>query len=365
MSGRIRSGRRWRVVCLVAGLCVASAVCLAQSGSGFAATIAKLSEEGGFFDTDNLISNERSYLDVIPALESSGLSGGAYIGVGPDQNFSYIAQVRPSIAFIVDVRRDNLLLHLLFKALFSMAPGRAEYLSLLSGVAPPADIEATRTLGVTQLVEQIDAARATRRTDPVALAARVDSVLAGFSVPLSDEERATIRRFHRAFIDKGLDLKFETLGRPPQRYYPTYRDLLLQTEPGGRPLSFMATEARFGVVRALQMADRIIPVVGDLAGTTALAGIGRLLTERGETLSAFYVSNVEFYLSGGQFAAWVRNLTQMPHAGRSVIIRSVFGGYARPVRAGYGSSSHLQSIDELLAGFAAGRIGSYGALVSP
>lgn len=355
----------WRGVCLAAVLFVASTLCLAQSGSGFAVTMAKLSEDGGYFDTDNLISNERSYLDVLPALEASGVSGGAYIGVGPDQNFSYIAQVRPTSVFLVDIRRDNLLLHLLFKALFSMAPGRAEYLSLLCGLEPPMDVERTRALDVAQLVAEIDAARATRRTDPAALAARVEAVLAGFNVPLSAEDRATIRRFHTAFIAKGLDLKFETLGRAPQRYYPTYRDLLAQTEPGGRALSFMATEARFGVVRALHMADRIIPVVGDLAGTTALAGIGRLLAERGETLSAIYVSNVEFYLNGGQFAAWVRNLTQMPHTGRSVIIRSVFGGYARPTRPGYGSSSHLQSIDDLLAGVAAGRIGSYGALVSP
>ena len=82
--------------------------------------MAQLSERGGYFDTDNLISNEKSYLHVIPALRDGGVTGGAYIGVGPDQNFSYIAQVRPAIAFIVDIRRDNLLLHLLFKALFSI-----------------------------------------------------------------------------------------------------------------------------------------------------------------------------------------------------------------------------------------------------
>src|SRR3954463_6907619 len=79
----------------------------------FAQTIASLSERGGYFDTDNLISNESSYLQVMPDLERRSIRGGAYIGVGPDQNFSYIAQTRPAIAFIVDIRRDNLLLHLL------------------------------------------------------------------------------------------------------------------------------------------------------------------------------------------------------------------------------------------------------------
>ena len=84
---------------------------------------AAASEPGGYFDTDNLISNESSYLQVVPELRRAGISGGAYLGVGPDQNFTYIAEIRPAIAFIVDIRRDNLLLHLLFKALFQLRLG--------------------------------------------------------------------------------------------------------------------------------------------------------------------------------------------------------------------------------------------------
>src|SRR5215207_8563614 len=72
-----------------------------QQTSAFASTVAGLSERGGYFDTDNLISNERSYLQVIPDLRQRGVRGGAYIGVGPDQNFSYIGEVRPSVAFII------------------------------------------------------------------------------------------------------------------------------------------------------------------------------------------------------------------------------------------------------------------------
>src|SRR5258708_1522705 len=90
----------------------------------FAGRVARLSEPGGDFDTDNLISNERSYLDVIPALKAAGVAGGVYIGVGPDQNFSYIAHIRPSLAFIVDIRRDNLLPHLHFKTLLSASQSR-------------------------------------------------------------------------------------------------------------------------------------------------------------------------------------------------------------------------------------------------
>src|SRR4029079_5460509 len=70
----------------VAGLLLSatSRTAYVQPNATFAARIAQLSERGGFFDTDNLISNERSYLHVVPALRDAGLTGGAYIGVGPD-----------------------------------------------------------------------------------------------------------------------------------------------------------------------------------------------------------------------------------------------------------------------------------------
>ena len=45
------------------------------------------------------------------------MKGGVYVGVGPNQNFTYIAAIRPELAFIVDIRRQNLLEHLLFKVL--------------------------------------------------------------------------------------------------------------------------------------------------------------------------------------------------------------------------------------------------------
>src|SRR5258705_9575324 len=121
--------RRAVLVACGLSLAVAGARGLEPQAPGtFAGDIARLSEPSGVFDADNLISNERSYLEVAPALAARQVEGGAYIGVGPDQNFSYIARVRPAVAYIIDIRRDNLLLHLLFKALFLEARTRAEYL---------------------------------------------------------------------------------------------------------------------------------------------------------------------------------------------------------------------------------------------
>src|SRR3954465_15830106 len=84
----------------------------ADTAPNFGALVARLSEPGGYFDSDNIITNEASYLQIASQLTKVGVRGGLYMGVGPDQNFSYIGLIRPSIAFLVDIRRDNLLEHL-------------------------------------------------------------------------------------------------------------------------------------------------------------------------------------------------------------------------------------------------------------
>jgi hypothetical protein len=335
-----------------------------QAPGTFAGRVAALSEHGGFFDTDNLISNERSYLHVVPDLRAAGFEGGAYIGVGPDQNFSYIAQVKPSIAFIVDLRRDNLLLHLLFKALFSLSATRVEYLAQLLGRPVPVPLGLWRTADAEALAMFAEGPRA----GPEALAAlrtRLDDTIRAFGVPLSAEDMATIARFHRRFEDSGLDLQFETTGRAPQPYYPTYGDLLLERDRHGQRWNFLASEEAFQTVRDLQRRDLVIPVVGDLSGTTALAAIGRLLTSRGEHVSALYVSNVEFYLFGGaRFSQYLENLSRLPHTRRSLIIRAVFGRFARS-EPGYGSASLVQPMDDLLEGYRDGRFRAYQELAAP
>jgi hypothetical protein len=360
---RIRLVVRTPVHRLVLAVMVAGLLCQSPSPAveqravqpGFAAQIADLSEPPGYFDTDNLISNERSYADVLPDLERTR-QGGVYIGVGPDQNFSYIAVTRPATAFIVDVRRDNLLLHLLFKALFGAARTRADYLALLCGRPVPAKLDDWKDAPIERLARYIDETPAdARRFEGVR--ADMDRKIAAFGVPLSPTDAATIDRFHRRFVEEGLSLRFQTFGRPPQSHYPTYRELLLAREPGGRPANFLASEAAFQFVRELQARDAIVPVVGNLAGEHALAAIGRLLARRGERLSVVYASNVEQYLfRAGSFDRFARNLTAIPHDDRTIIIRSVFGGWE-------GSTSQVRSIPEMLRAVSDGRVSGYRDLV--
>jgi hypothetical protein len=330
--------------------------------STFAAQIAALSEPAGYFDTDNLISNERSYLQILPDLERANVRGGVYIGVGPDQNFSYIAAIRPALALIVDIRRDNLLLHLLFKAIFSISRTRVEYLALLLGRPVPSSLDGWRGETIQKLV--FYAMTPPDRAAVDGLRTRVDDVIRKMGVPLSRDDFATIDRYHRRFIEGGVHLQFQSFGRPPQRDYPRYAELLAETDSAGRQRNYLASEEAFQFVKSMQAQDTIIPVVGDLGGPSALVSIGRLLDVRREKLSALYASNVEDYLfRDGRFPRFVQNLGRIPHSDNSVVIRSIFWRGMSGARPGDNSTSKIQPVDELLNAFAKGRIQGYGDLL--
>lgn len=339
----------------------------ALSDSAFAALHTRLSEEPGYFDTDNLISNETGYLNVIGALDRLGVQGGAYVGVGPDQNYAYLAQVRPEIAFMVDIRRDNALHHLLLKALVERAPTRVEFLAGLVGVAPPPNAAAWAGRSAADIVAWIDAAPADEAVRG-ALAAEVAEAVVGYGIPLDAADHATIRRFHRTFMEAGLSLRFTSFGRPPRPYYPTYRQLLLETDADGEPASYMVSSDRYRVVRDLHLANRIVPVVGDLAGDHALDELASVLRAWGIPVSAFYASNVEFYLwRAGTFDAWARNLAALPATQEAVLIRSYFPNFGAPHPSslpGYYATQTLQPLAAFRAAVAEGGFTSYLDLVT-
>lgn len=322
------------------------------SDARFAALVERISEPGGYFDTDNLISNETGYLNVIDALGSVTPRGGAYVGVGPDQNYSYIAELRPEIVFITDVRRDNMLHHLLLKALIEGAGTRVEFLAALHGVEAPEDPHGWSDRGIDEIVAYVDdAARDSAGRE--ALSAQIAEAIDALGLSLSAEDHATIRRFHQTFVDAGLSLRFTTFGRPPRPYYPTYRQLVLETDIDGDQASYLATPEAYAVVRDLHLGNRIVPVVGDMAGTEALAEMAEVMRELGVELTAFYTSNVEFYLwQARTFDRWLENLERMPRNEDAVIIRSYFPNFGSDHPSavqGYYSTQTLQPVATLLA----------------
>src|SRR6478672_7698813 len=140
--------RRWlsamRAVLLVAALAIVAAPALHAdlparlSDKDYWKLIDDISEPNGFFRSENLVSNEDTLQVVVPRLVTVAKPGGVYLGVGPDQNFTYIVALQPKMAFIVDIRRGNLQEHLMYKALFEMSADRAEFLSRLFSRPKPA-----------------------------------------------------------------------------------------------------------------------------------------------------------------------------------------------------------------------------------
>src|SRR5215471_15512838 len=79
------------------------------SDKDFWRMIVDLSERGGDFSNENFVSNELQYQDVVPALKVTTKPGGVYIGVGPEQNFTYASVLQSKLAFVIDIRRQNML----------------------------------------------------------------------------------------------------------------------------------------------------------------------------------------------------------------------------------------------------------------
>ena len=339
----------------------------ALSDSAFVSLVARFSEPAGYFDTDNLISNEDSYLHPITTLRRVGVSGGVYVGVGPDQNFSYIAAIRPRATVIIDIRRDNLLEHLLFKAIFARSRNRVEYLSLLFGKPAPTDTAGWAAKPVDSLLAYI---RRTRATDAQVSRFRANVVAEAkrTGIPLSDVDIETIKRFHDAFIGEGPALRFTSYGRAPSAGYPDFAELAAARDLEGRQRSFLATEDAFQFVKGLEDRNLVIPVTGNFASAKVFDAVAKWMTANTEKLSALYASNVEQYLvRDGGFDEFSANVARLPRDAKSVIIRSCFNicrtGHSHAV-SGFYSVQLTQLVDSFVALRASRRLNSYYDVVS-
>jgi hypothetical protein len=332
----------------------------------FAALSARLSEPGGYFDSDNLISNETSYLHVMGKLREIGVSGGVYIGVGPDQSFSYIAKIRPRVAIMIDIRRDNLLQHLLFKSLFGRARNRIDYLCEFFGKPFP-KTKGWESRSIKELIDYIDSTASDQKLFDKSLK-DVRQDVQKYGITLSQSDLESIGKVQRAFYSAGLDIRYSSYHRPPRSIYPPYRDLLLETDLAGNQQNYFNSEDDFQFLKKLEDQDMVIPVVGDLSGPQAVKAIGQYIAEIKERVSAYYVSNVEFYLQRqGTFDKFVENLKSLPIDSRSVIIRSYFNYYAPAhpqAEPNHFSTQLMERIDDLIKQCAAGGCDSYTDIVT-
>lgn len=316
--------------------------------------VTTLSEPDGFFDSDNLLSNEDTFQTVIPALRRAVPAGEVYLGVGPEQNFPYVLATQPALAFITDVRRGNLHLHLLYKALIEQSATRADFLSRLFGRRRPVAVGEGTTIEA--LLRAYGAQTPDRAyADEVFEAARIHLV-EGHGFALQPADRDGMRYVYDQFSAAGPALRF--VSSRGGNWYPTFADLQVATDAEGVQHGYLATEVHFQQLRAMQRRNAIVPVVGDFAGPKALRAIGAWVAGHGGTVGTFYTSNVERYLfQDGLWTAFMKNVSALPLAPHSTFIRSCFDSCS--ASGGSRAVSLLDSVTGLLADLQAGRVRSY------
>jgi hypothetical protein len=295
-------------------------------------TITDFSEPESYFPSDNFLSNESGYQAVIPALLKTLKPGGVYIGVGPEQNFTYITAFQPKIAFIIDIRRQNLLEHLYYKALMETSRDRTEFLSRLfarPGVEAPPDSTPEMLFDACRL----------RRPSPSFFKTNVRHILEylkgqkGFT--LTDQDEAGIRHVARAFFNSGPELTFTFIGGyGDNRRWPSYGELMSEKDGVSRNWNFLATEDQFRLIQRFEKDNMIVPLVGDFAGPKTIRAVAQYVREHGSTVRTFYSSNVEQYLFHDKenWKHFYDNLLLLPTDSTSVLIRYVLDGpeYGRP-----------------------------------
>jgi hypothetical protein len=322
------------------------------SDAEFWKLVSDISEPGGYFRiSDNYTSNEREVGQVFTMLRDGGVQGGVYIGVGPEQNFSYIAAIRPAMAFVVDIRRQAVMQHLMFKAAFELARDRADFIALLFSKPRPADLDATTP------IQRIWEAYQMVATDP-AVAARnstriVEHLTRTHRFTFTSDESAQLESVLEAFVLFGPAISTRGVsGGGGGGNGVTFADLTgWSLNADGQPQSFLSTEDHFRLVKSLHEKNLIVPVSGDFAGPRAIRAIGAYLRKQGGIVSAFYLSNVEQYLfQDGKQRAFYDNVATLPVNGGSVFIRPY------SLRRGGGAAQSLCAIAGFIGAVNAGRI---------
>ena len=349
----------------------------------------ELSEPWGVFRSENFVSNETSLQWVIPALQRTVRPGSVYLGVAPDQNFTYILATRPSIAFIVDIRHQNAVQHLMYKALIETSKDRAEFLSKLFSRVPLAGVDSTSPAHV--LFDALANTRPDSARYRANLGAIVERLTKVHRFALSDSELVSLNCVYGAFFTQGqtLNYSFSSECRNPGQLggmrggggggfggpggMPSFLEMSLESDSAGLNRGYLASEANFRMLKDYEQRNLIVPVTGNFAGGKSLRAVGQWAREHDARIGAFYVSNVEQYLfqQGDEAARFYENVATLPTDASSTFIRSFSGGFRNsgtftvPLRAQSGRSLQLISgVEELVAAFRKGEVRSWMEVIA-
>ena len=334
------------------------------SDQAFWKMIEDFSEDGGSFTSENFSSNERGYERLIPKLQANVKPGTAYLGVGPEQNFQYIASLKPKIAFIIDIRRQNLIQHLMYKAAFEMSANRAEFLSVIFSRKRPEGLNESSTpnqLFDAYLLEPMDAGLADSNRKAIK-----DLLIERHGFRLTKDDESTIDHVFDVFAAYGATLNYSSnidgLGqiRPGRGgNNVNYSVLMVLEDENGVNRSYLASEDSFRFMKEMQQKNLLIPIVGNFGGPKAIRAVGQYLKDHGAIVGTFYLSNVEQYLfrppQGGPaiHGEFYGNVGTLPLDASSTFVRS---GNPQNAGRGGGLTPMMSSIMDVLAAFKANQI---------
>ncbi len=302
--------------------------------------VTECSESDGWFRSDNLLSNEIWLQYVIPELTKTVKPGRVYMGVGPEQNFTYIAAVKPRMAFIVDIRRGNLDLQLMYKALFESASDRAEFVSKLFSRKKPDGLSNDATAqDIFTALMKVEPTEAAFKDN---LKAIVERLTKKHGFALSEQDLVNIEAIYKAFYTYGPGLQYSSTGGFGGRAQPTYADLMTATDGSGQNRSYLASDENFTVLKKLEAENLIVPVIGDFGGPKAIRAVAKYLKERNGIVAAFYLSNVEQYLAQQEkYPAFCANAATLPLDEASRFIRATRSNNGGYYGRGFGLTSEL------------------------
>jgi hypothetical protein len=301
----------------------------------------KSSEEDGFFRSDNLLSNETTFQYIIPDLLKSAKQGRVYLGVGPEQNFTYMVALKPAMAVIIDIRHGNLDVHLMYKALFELSKDRAEFVSRLFSRKRPAGLTAQSS--ARQIFNAFMTADGSQELYDENLKAIQDQLIKkhGFALTSSDRDgiQWALSNYHQfgPAISYNSSLSSSTApaivgataggGRFGGNNGVTYASLMMSDDGNGANRGFLASEENFAFLKDLETRNMVVPVVGDFGGPKAIRAVARYLKSIDAMVSAFYVSNVEqFLVQDGKWDTFCASSSALPLDDTSTFIRTGRGG---------------------------------------
>ena len=369
---------------LVVAVPAAAQVPARLADSTFWRLMNEYSEPWGTFRSENFVSNEISLQWVLPKLVRRVPPGGVYIGVAPDQNFTLVSALRPGIAFIVDIRHQNAMQHLMYKALIETSKDRADFLAKLFSRAPLTGVDSTSTApALFEALAKQPPDTARYRQNLQAITSRLTG---RHRFALSDSQRVSLRCVYGAFFTQGPELTYgygsECRNPGPYGYAgfggrrgPTYEDMMTETDSTGVNWSYLGSERAFRALKDMQERNLIVPLTGNFAGPKTLRAVGQWARARRAKVTTFYVSNVEQYLfeQGDEAPRFFENVATLPVDATSMFVRSFQGGRFFPSdttvkftqQSPSGRSMEVYgSIEETVRAYRAGRIRSWSDVLS-